>query len=54
MEQLTALLMELEQITFQQISEIPTEQQHVIAEQIEILTRRHFISSKRHSRLTYA
>lgn len=40
MEQLTALLMELEQITFQQISEIPTEQQHVIAEQIEILKDR--------------
>ena len=37
MEKLTALLTELEQITFQQISEIPTEQQHLIAEQIEIL-----------------
>lgn len=40
MEQLTRLLKDLERITFQDISEIPQEEQHIIADRIEDLQDR--------------
>ena len=40
MERLSRLLKDLERITFEDISEIPQEEQHIIADQIEDLQDR--------------